>query len=208
MDLENTSIRSIEEAKEFFQMMGCSHFHMEREYPQRHKEYQNLSISKRMEREWTYEAFTEHIDKLLSPDTDPSKLWRIHSQAESLAQNLRTEDAVERLYEVTMRIANRLPAFSKVIVAETINGRGFVKYRHTGLIFLSYHLGRLDLAKGFAEISQTLSLSAKEAGVDPQRCDRALETCHQIERMLMIDSRFSVIINVLIRFLRKLWWYF
>jgi len=184
MDFETAPINSIEQAKEFFQAMGCSHFHMGREYPQRYEEYRNLSIPKHLERKWTYEAFYEYIHTLRTSTTQLDDLWRIHSRAADLAEQLEAEDALKGIYEVTEEISGRLPALSKVIVAETINGRGAIKFRHTGLIFLAYRLGRHDIAERFSEFSLALSLAAKHAGVEPKRCDRAFETCREIRRML------------------------
>jgi hypothetical protein len=184
MDFEAMPINRIEQAKEFFQRMGCKHFHMAREYPQRYEEYQKLCIPEHLEREWTYEAFYEHIQALRSSTTEPSELWWIHSRAADLAQQLIAKDALEQIYEITELFVYRLPARSKVIVAETINGRGAIEYRHTGLIFLAHRLRRFDLAERLSEISLALSIAAKEAGVEPERCDRALETCGEIRRML------------------------
>ncbi len=184
MDFENRPIDSIERAKAFFRAMGCSHFHMGREYPQRYEEYQSLSIPKRLEREWTYEALYGHIDALRSSATEPGRLWWRHSRAADLVQQLSVEDALELIHEVTEEIVDRLPVRTKVVVAETINGRGMIEYRHTGLVFLAHRLGRPDLAKRFSEISLALSLSAKDAGIEPERCDRAIETCCEIRRML------------------------
>jgi len=48
-------IRTIEQAKEFFKAMGCSHFHMDRELPKRSQEYKLLNISKQTEAEWRFE---------------------------------------------------------------------------------------------------------------------------------------------------------
>ena len=122
MDLRTVPIKSIEQAKEYFQEFRCNHFFMLRECPQRYEEYRNLSIPERLEREWTYEVFYEHINALHSSATEPSDLWRIHSRAADLAQRLKAEDALEQAHEVTKEIVDRLPVGTKVIVAETING--------------------------------------------------------------------------------------
>jgi hypothetical protein len=42
-------IKTVEQAKEYFREMGCSHFHMGREAPNRYDEYKGLNISKEME---------------------------------------------------------------------------------------------------------------------------------------------------------------
>ena len=218
MDFETRPINNIEQAKDFFQAMDCNHFHMEREYPQWYEAYKNLSIPKRLEREWTYEAFYKHINALRSLTTEPSKLWWIHSRAADLAQRLKTKDALEQIYEATEEIVDRLPVRSKVIVAETINGRGAIKYRHTGLIFLAYHLGRLDLAERFSEISLALSFSARKAGIEPERCDRAIKTCREIRKLWALPdrclkvagrsrSRVTFVICTMLRKLKALYWY-
>ena len=53
-------IKTVEQAKEYFGAMGCSHFHMGREFPQRYDEYRKLNIPKQTETEWQKEQFDEY----------------------------------------------------------------------------------------------------------------------------------------------------
>ena len=53
-------IVTVEQAKEYFMKMGCSHFHMAREFPQRYEEYKQLEITKQVEINWILERFNEH----------------------------------------------------------------------------------------------------------------------------------------------------
>jgi hypothetical protein len=39
-------IQNIQQAKEYFLAMGCSHFHMGREYPERYTDLNNIPAAK------------------------------------------------------------------------------------------------------------------------------------------------------------------
>ena len=56
---DNTKIQTIEDAKRYFQSMGCSHFHMSREYPERYTEYEALEITKAQETEWRQDEIND-----------------------------------------------------------------------------------------------------------------------------------------------------
>ena len=57
MNFTNEPINNIEQARKYFIAMGCSHFHMTREYPQRAKEYIELDIDPEIESKWRKEEF-------------------------------------------------------------------------------------------------------------------------------------------------------
>lgn len=71
-------IRSVEQAKEYFISMGCSHFHMVREYPERYEEYRRLNITKQTETEWRTEQVIDFCNQIIGNGYDFSQLWIIH----------------------------------------------------------------------------------------------------------------------------------
>ncbi len=192
MDFTTTKIDSAERAMAFFQAMGCRAFHMSREYPERYDEYKQLAIPRATEREWTYDSMNKMFNELRASNTKRSDLWSLHSSMETLAQDLKTEDALQQVYEATEAIVDRLPNRSKLLVAETINGRGAFEFR-TGLIFLAQGLNRQDLVERFLEISLGLIAAAKNAGIEPERCDQALETHREIRKILVHPERSPAI---------------
>ncbi len=183
MDIATTKIDTITRAKKYFQAMGCSSFHMSREYPDRYHEYRRLAISEKLEREWTCEAIACAATKLNNRKTRPSDLWHIHSQMEDLVQQLQTVDTLWQIYETTERIVPRLPKHSKVLVAETIVGRSHIRYR-SGLVFLAYDLNEKAIFRHFSEIANDLATLSSDNDSDPERRQAALDTCEEIRKIL------------------------
>jgi hypothetical protein len=183
MDFATTTIDTLDRAKEYFQAMGCSSFHMSREYPDRYDEYRSLAISKEVEREWTCEEVAQATAKLNNRKTKPSDLWHIHSGMEALVQQLKTVDSVRQIYEATKTIVPRLPKRSKVLVAETVVGRSRIKYRF-GLVFLAYDVNEEAVSRHLSAIATDLATSARDSGTEPERAQAALDTCAEIRRIL------------------------
>jgi hypothetical protein len=129
-------IKTVEQAKEFFRAMGCSHFHMGRDYPQRYAEYGKLNISKQTEAEWRKEQFDAYYIKIIEA-TDDRSLWNLHFMMYALFENIRTDAALTIMLDITQYIRDKVPLRDKVIVAETINGRSIREARR-GLIYLAY----------------------------------------------------------------------
>ncbi|RII24947.1 MAG: hypothetical protein CXR30_19435 [Geobacter sp.] len=180
---EDVEITQAEDAKRYFQEMGCSHFHMAREYPAKYQQYQELRISKQLEYEWRLESIYRTKKKLLDAATANGDLWFMHSSAADLAEVQQSMEALQAVYEATKSIVHRLPHNDKVLVAETINGRKEIRYQD-GLIFLSAKLNRRDIAAEFATVSLSLSQEAKKHHVDAARCDRAIAKCQAVQKKL------------------------
>lgn len=183
MDFATTTIDTVDRAKEYFQAMGCNSFHMCREYPERYNEYRSLVISKELEREWTCEAFAQVAARLSNRATKPSDLWHIHSSMDDLVRNLKTSESLRQIYDATEAIAPLLPTRSKVLVAETIIGRSHIRYR-SGLIFLAYDLNEGAISRHLSEIAVELATASRDSGVEPERSQRALDTCGRIRKIL------------------------
>jgi len=186
MDFSTTKIDTIERAKEFFQSLGCSSFHMSREYPNWYDEYRKLGISREIEREWTSDSLAQSAAILRNKKTKRRDLWHIYARTEELVQSLKSPEALREIYEVTEHIGSRLPKRSKVLVAETIIGRSAIKYR-SGLIFLASELNELAIARRISEIATQLATSARDSSTEPERSQAALDKCNEIRAMLGLE---------------------
>jgi len=177
-------IYTIQQAKSFFRAMGCSHFHMDREYPNRAKEYYRLRISKQMEKEWTQEKFDEHYAKIMK-NSDVNSLWILHSAMEDLLTSIKSQSALVKMLEVTKFISDKVPLEDRVIVAETINGRT-VRSARQGLIYLAYDWNNIPVAKEFADLSLHFSKYDEQKNRGYERCMSAIKLCNEIRRELRL----------------------
>jgi hypothetical protein len=185
MAYNGEDIIDIEIAQKFFQAMDCKHFHMCREFPEQYQQYCGLLIPKTLELEWVVQSCAEITSRIYEQNTPSSDLWWLHSKLEGFTREIRTEKALLNILDATDYISSKITSKDKVIVAETIIGRQFLKYR-SGLIFLAYDLKQKSIAKRFIEISLAL---CDEKGADIQRRLNAIETCKAIQRKLFwIDS--------------------
>lgn len=175
-------IDSIQQAKEYFKAMGCSHFHMSREYPERYKEYEKLNISKSKEAEWREEEVDKYYSCILE-NKDNTNLWWIHSRIADLVESLKTRRVLEKLVEVTFYIRDRVPYKDRVMVSETINGRKDRKYR-SGLIYLAYDLHEIPMAKAFAELSLHFSTYSDYKSQEIKRYEASAKLCNEIKHDL------------------------
>jgi hypothetical protein len=144
MDFTNEPINDIEQAKKYFIAMGCSHFYMTREYPQRAKEYIALDIDPEIESEWRKEEFGKRIENFqtIKPSDYGAYLRNLDSMIE------RKEFYLERLLELVIKIQEKLPDEQIGYVLSTIIGNNGTKSKG-GLIQKSYDLKRKDLAEKF-----------------------------------------------------------
>ena len=175
----NTPIHTVEQAKAYFREMGCSHFHMARDVPQRYEEYKKLGISGEMEREWIVEQFYEYFSSLMEA-TNFDSLWNIHSRMYDLYESLETNQELMNLLEATRHIRDKVPIRDRVIVAETINGRT-VKEARTGLIYKSYDSGHIGVAKEFVELSLHFSNYDDPSIRNKERCQSSTQLCNDIK---------------------------
>ena len=172
-------IRTIEQAKDFFKAMGCSHFHMDREHPERSQEYKLLKISKQKEAEWRKEHFDEYYFNIME-SKDNGSLWNLHSRMYDLFESLKTNTALVKMLEVTKSIRDKVPLKDRVIVSETINGRSTRQFR-SGLIYSAYDLNNIAAAIEFVELSLHFATYHESANRGLERCQRAIELCNAIK---------------------------
>jgi len=183
MHVYEESIKTIEQAKEYFTIMGCSHFHMMREFPQRYDEYKKLKISEQTEFEWRKGSFYETSSDIRD-NTDRSFLWILHSNMYDLYAELRAKEELIEMLEVTKYIRDKVPTRDRVLVAETIIGRTVRKARK-GLIYMAYDSGNIMAAKEFAELALHFSSFNSWKLLDRWgRCQVSTQVCQDIKREL------------------------
>lgn len=177
-------ITTIQQAKEFFRAMGCSHFHMDREYPNRAREYSRLRVSKQIEKQWTQEQFDEYCARIME-NTDVNSLRMLHSSMERLLLSLKSQTALLKMLEVTQFIRERVPLEDRIIVAETINGRT-VRSARQGLIYLAYDWNNIPIAKAFVELSLHFAKYDEQKNRGYERCMSAIKLCNEIRNELRL----------------------
>jgi hypothetical protein len=172
-------IKNIQQAKEYFIAMGCSHFHMAREYPHRYEEYKQFNITKQMESEWRMEQLEDYYKNIMEDDSS-NPLWIVHSNMSELTEILKTDITLIKMLEATKHIQDKVPLIDRVIVSETINGRRYREAR-SGLIYLAYDLNRIQIAKSFVELSFHFATYVKNKTRDFDRCQAATQLCNNIK---------------------------
>ena len=171
---------TLEDARRYFQAMGCSHLHMTRESPERYAEYRLLGVSEAVEHAWRREQIILAEAKLADENCSPKDYWALHSNLEALASVQRDPAHLPTIHDLTARIAGKARSDDALVLAETILGRGPREAR-SGLVYLSYDLGRNDLAASFAELA--LALCAKSGG-NETRAREALTLCTSLSAEL------------------------
>ena len=187
---EKRRIKNVSDARRFFEAMDGSPYHMMRDYPDRWGEYWDLKIDDAQEDRWRRDMITKLSDRLLHPATDAKELWWLHSRLEKICTDVDDAESVLKIYEVTRRIAGRLPIKDGIIVAETINGHGSYSFEtglinytnETGLIYLAVKHGLRDVAQDLAGYSMSLAQRAKSSKVDVERAEMAIERCLAVKR--------------------------
>ena len=162
--------------------MGCSHFHMSRDDPQRYNQYRDLNISEQTETEWRTEQFNNYYNSTMNGASE-TELWNIHSMMYELLEFLKTEDTLAKMLEVTQNIRDKIPPRDRIIVAETINGRAGGKTR-SGLIYLAYDLKNMPTAKAFTKLSLYFSIYHPRENRGLERCLSATLNCLWIKLRL------------------------
>lgn len=153
-------IKNREQAKKYFVSMGCSSFHMLREYPQRFEEYKALNIDPSIESEWIKEEFENKLENfhMISPNNYGHFLRSLDSIID------RKEFYLEKLFELIIKIQEHLPLDQIEYILSTIIGNNGTKSKG-GLIQKCYDLKRIDLANKFYNQTKILLKKAEDNSI-------------------------------------------
>jgi len=183
------TITNLTQAGTFFKKYGCSSFHMMREEPERHCEYKNLGISKKLEQKWRAQEFARYKNEIKASNSpDPDNWWRFNNAADIAMQlPLLMPDLLDLIRENKNKITGK----TKIIFAETILGRGQIKYR-SGVIFKTCENGQKELMRRFLSISEELISEGRQSGYDPDRHNNAQYKLAKIRKTLKY-SQFRIL---------------
>lgn len=164
-------ITSIDEARAYFEAMGCSHFHMSRENFDRYDEYKALEISKDLENGWRAEKLEEALENL-TDDSHDRELWSRHSNLVELYMGIgsraRRKLSFPRLVDATYITENRATPFDRILIAETVLGRAF--YRDDGMVCEASALGRRDIVSDLHSfVERLLDFDEPDQKLDERR---------------------------------------
>lgn len=143
--IECEPILTIEQAKKFYIAMGCSHFHIDREYPTRRDEYRALHISSELENQWKKEEFLRMIQAF--PYSDQSIMAGYYfSLKEILAFG--DEKQLELMVDLLKQIHEMVPLTDIPMILSVVVGNNATK-SHGGLIERACSVRRYDLVDQF-----------------------------------------------------------
>ena len=175
---------TMNEAREYFISMGCSAFHMAREYPDRYDHYKRLHITAELEHQWTMEAFTDTYDKVLGGHHSEN-LWAWHSRWEEYMHTLNSREYFSKMLTLTRFVTPKETDGQRVVIAETINGRRDNKFRD-GLIYGAYDCGMPAEAMAFANIALWLAEHDREPVPNENRwsAERVVDSRRKTESII------------------------
>lgn len=143
-------IITLPDAEAYFRAMGCSHFHMSREYPNRYSEYRRMGIPKKQEATWTRAEFQQTLEAMTKGHPNARELWAQHSYLVDLLRFVNEPDLLQALLQATARLVDIVPSWTRILVAETLVGRS--RFLDDGPIYLAHELGDNELADRFAQL--------------------------------------------------------
>lgn len=124
----------LDDAERFYKRMGCSHFHMSREFPEQYEKYKKLNLSIQIEEEWRQNVISEYFSKLLCEESE--QIWSIHSSLIDLLANSKTKLSINA--EKLMNLMLTLKSSSKkssILILENMVGRT-TSYKDGGIYFI------------------------------------------------------------------------
>ncbi len=116
---KNKVIKTLDDAKEFFLAMGCSSFHMDREYPSRYTEFKSLNISKDILKLWQQENIDSLFKKINRKHCDnlaPS----IHHYLDLVGDAINKKN-IKNAYKIIKRNYKKVFPLDVIVIAETIS---------------------------------------------------------------------------------------
>lgn len=164
---------TLKDAKQFYMQYDCSAFAMAREDLPKYKEYKKLHISSLVEKKWQNEAI-----KKICLDIKNSKSVIAFNKLYDLSVKFRDKEKLDGLLDALKDIEDGLTYIQKVIVAETIIGRGELITR-SGMIYWAYDLNRNDVALALLQkVFEYLDMQTE----DDKLCERVMRDNTKCEK--------------------------
>lgn len=161
----NKPIVTLEQARCFFKGMGCSGFHMSREYPDRYNEYRQLNIGRETENLWRQEVIDKLYDTLMQKGGDELTLGSYLEYVEDSG----TCDNIIKAFNVVNKYYKSLSPLGMIVIVEDLYGSRAPYPR--GCIFIAHKLGLFEVENQFKNLSMkmvsiagTIDSSLKERG--------------------------------------------
>jgi hypothetical protein len=174
--IENPTIK---DAEQYFKMMGCSSFHMSREYPAFYDKYLNMKITEKVENRWRQESIIEHEEAI--KELKPSEqLWSLHSQMADLIGSAETIENLNLILNVTKYLESHSAKKTNILIGETIIGRSALRYK-SGLIFMANKYNR-EMAIEFVKLARHFTKIENNTKDNLERCIDADEKLKLIIR--------------------------
>lgn len=171
---------TLKDAKQFYIQSGCSTFVMAREDLPKYNEYKKLYIPNIIQKKWQNEAIRN-----ICLDIKNSKNVMAFNKLYDLSEKFRDKEKLDNLLGALKDIEVEMTYIQKVIVAETIIGRGDLITR-SGMIYWAYDINRKDLALTLAQkVFEYLDLNTEDDKLS-ERIMRDKMKCEEIMKELEI----------------------
>lgn len=160
MPRENYSIHNLEQARDYFIAMGCSHFHLDRENFQRRDEYYALNISSNLEAKWRQQEVEKRLD--IFPFNEPERIGHSYNCLKDIIEY--NSYYLERMFTLANHFVDILPPNQIHRVLSVIIGNDSTS-AHGGLIEKCVNIGLSDLAQRFIIYAKTLLTKAEDNNI-------------------------------------------
>lgn len=117
--MNNSKIINLNDAKNYYFEMSCSHFHMYREYPKKYSEYRKLLVSKELEEQWTMEFLISKLNSLKVAITS-DEIISVFSAANTAINSTYNVNTKEIYLEILDNVIKNGDSLCKLIVLETM----------------------------------------------------------------------------------------
>ncbi len=175
---------TMEEARELYRSSQCSRFVMARENSPQYERYRELNIPKETEYTWKHERFIEYSLNI-KEGAISEPIWQTFFLMSDLVSDSKSVQDANIMYDLIKITKINLSDMERIIVSETINGRG-LKIARSGLIYLAYDIGEISLARKYSSLSIELA-TIDTADMDLlDRANRSVKLCNEIVKELGI----------------------
>ncbi len=154
MDLPK-QITNLQEAKVFYQMMGCDGYHMNREYPDLFDQFTKLNIEEDKKTEWAVESFLEYRKIILNHrKKDKFKVVNKYFYMVKLLRQTFSNKTYTEVLNITTKLLNmKLSDNDKIFVASVIVGHSNT---YNDLVYYCIQRNMYKEAKAFIELALTV----------------------------------------------------